>query len=144
MAYNSILEKTERAFASAVGTVATANSLAIRTGLETAEAKGDAIVIICRSAEPVADNVNKGNMLVAVDVAVSTSLDDNTEAQIRAKQQAVADVIYDDALANTLTAAISDFACLYVVRGGQEAEVVDRRHMAHYRLTCHCAPSDIG
>ena len=142
MSYNDTLHKTELAFESALATVATAQSLTQRVGLDDDNKKASQLTVVAESSEPVTPNT--ANRKVTVAVMVRTNQDDTTAAQHRTKCQEVFDVLFDTDIATTLSSALTDFTCFHVEPMGEQQTSVDRSHETQSRFLCHVAPSDIS
>ena len=142
MSYNDTLHKTELAFSAALATVATAQALTQRNGLDTGAKDKASVTCVAESAEPVSPN--SANRKVTLAVMVKTNMDDTTATQHRTHCQEVFDVLFDTTIAATLSSALSAFTCFHVDYVGEQQTTVDRSHETQARFLCHVAPSDIS
>ena len=144
MSYNDSLHKTELAFTSALSTVASAQGLAQRSGLDVGNKDKKSLTVTAESANPIEETSNNANRQVMVAVVVKTNMDETTAAQHRLLCQEVFDVLFDTEIEATLSAALADFTCFHVEQMGEQQTSVDRSHETQSRFLCHVAPSDIS
>ncbi len=142
---SAILSKTQAAIAAHLATIdldPIDESTQIFTGMDDATRTLPAVVVDCRSAE--ASGLYSGNWLCRVELWVEESADDTTEEEHLAHTETVFNVLLDDGIVASLTAALADYTAFGVIFTDTSYELEGRRWRSRLAFDVECAPSDIA
>jgi hypothetical protein len=111
----------------------------IHPGILTEEKTLPWIVVAATGSEETV--YNTGQYAVELELELRTNMDDTTGDQHRAKFGRIRDELANDWVGASLSAGVSLFSCVGVVRGGYKMAVEDREMVTTHQLTLHCRPS---
>lgn len=144
MADNDLNAKVEEAMDSVVTDLAL-SGVTVNTGGTAETLTTPYVICSCLGGGAEAENLKGTGVYVhAATVTVGSSMDDGTLATHRARVASVFDAFRDDAIAATLSSAVSGFHVYDVTFTGATQEEADRKLMNTLEMEIVCCASDIS
>lgn len=143
MADSDLTSKAEAALMSVTTALSLGATIDVRTGMDDDALEKGANVI--HSVEETSDEVplDSGNFICSGRITVNSSAHDYTLAEHRARVATVFDAFMSDALAATLSAAVSDFYVLAIYRRQKGKIVKENAFCDWLELQFLACPSDL-
>lgn len=143
MADSDLTSKAEAALMSVTTGLSLGATIDVRTGMDDDVLEKGANVV--HSVEDTGEEVpmDTGNFICVGRVTVNSNANDYTLAQHRTRVATVFDAFMDDALAATLSAAVTGFYCL-AIYGRQKGKIVKEQAFCDWlELRFLACPSDL-
>lgn len=138
----SAILKTQQAVAAHLATVDLSPITTIRRGLSNDDVTSPCVIVESKTADASANY--SGNWSVLCQLLVRESADDTTEDEHLAHALAVFNVILDDGIVASLTAALDDYTVFGCVPTDQSYDLEGRTWVSRLGFMVECAPSDIA
>ena len=111
----------------------------IHPGVQVTELTLPWIVVAAQGAEETI--FGTGQYAVNLEIELRNNMDDTTAAAHRAKMGAIRDEFANSWVGASLSAGVSQFTAVGIVKGTSKMTVEDREFVSVFPLTLHCRPS---